>query len=345
MTIERTGKKYEQARERILEMARGLDTWQALPSERDLAEQLGVSRVTIRRAIDDLVTTDTLKRIQYGGIFVNHTQPRTEQCPCLCVIYSREAAQDPYHWAVIHQLEIEVVAQSGRFLIASTSDENELPANVAEADGLILMHPIPEEQLPPHVPVVCLQQHPSYYVTDAVYLTVDDFQGGVEAARHLLQAGHRRFAYIGNFADRKFYWVQERFRGASSALEGAELEAPLRINTDGGQITPELVAPLLEQEVTAVICSHDGAALATIDCLHKLGCHIPEEISVIGFDDLAVSATAMPPLTTMKLPIEEMSVTAVNELLYRIQHPGTITGKRIILPMALVERLSCRTMG
>jgi DNA-binding LacI/PurR family transcriptional regulator len=97
---------------------------------------------------------------------------------------------------------------------------------------------------------------------------------------------------------------------------------------------------LLRHEPDAVVVASDSMALGVLRALRKAGKHVPEEVAVVGFDDLPQAATADPPLTTVRQPIQRAGVLAV-EMLIDILENGIVPARRIILPTELVIRASC----
>jgi len=165
------------------------------------------------------------------------------------------------------------------------------------------------------VPIVLVNdQHPGAFVHSVMI----DNRGGTRAAvAHLIGLGHRRIAYIG---DRLGYQSDtERHAGYTDALEAASISVlpALTAHGDGKpQGAIEAMNALLElsEPPTAVCCYNDMSALGAMRAIRLRGLQVPEDISVVGFDDLFLSSYTQPPLTTVRQPMRRMGQLAMESL-------------------------------
>jgi DNA-binding LacI/PurR family transcriptional regulator len=170
----------------------------------------------------------------------------------------------------------------------------------------------------------------------------DNFRGGYEATRHLLALGRRRLAFLGDASDR-YPEFQERHRGHLAALDSIGLRA-----LEGGQVDAisteqagyEAVLELLRRgvEFDGVVAASDLIAIGAMRALQERRLRVPEQVSVVGFDDIAAASLANPPLTTVMQDTRRAGEVLVDTLLRLIteQHAeGTV------LPTKLVVRRSC----
>jgi DNA-binding LacI/PurR family transcriptional regulator len=165
---------------------------------------------------------------------------------------------------------------------------------------------------------------------------VEDRRGATLATRHLLDLGHRRIGILaidetgpgtrGGWADVErlrsieHRFVRERVEGYSEALreKGIALEAlPVMELPNEREEAARRASDLLvsRPETTAILAMSDVLALGAIDAARSRGLRVPEDLSVVGFDDVPLAARACPPLTTVRQPIEQMGASAVNTLL------------------------------
>jgi len=171
-----------------------------------------------------------------------------------------------------------------------------------------------------------------------------NWQGAYEATRYLCQLGHTRIAFVkGTISIRS---AVDRLRGFKAAL--ADCNIPLReellIEGDFQQRTGYEATKALLQSVTppptAIFASNDLSALGAMEAARECGFRIPDDISIIGFDDIPHASLVYPRLTTVRQPLEEMGQVAVKMLLERIKdrsHPP----QRVTLATQLVIRDSC----
>lgn len=178
---------------------------------------------------------------------------------------------------------------------------------------------------------------------DVPDIAVDEHLAGYTATRHLLDLGHRRIGFVSGPARS----VPSRLKraGWATALdeEGVaadpELVAHAPFGADGGR---EAMAALLDtSRPTAVLCSSDVMALAAIGEVRRRGLSTPEDVSVVGFDDIPMASYCQPGLTTLAQPIEEMANAAVDELVRRLDpdQPGRTAGNysRMFRPHLVVR--------
>jgi LacI family transcriptional regulator len=167
--------------------------------------------------------------------------------------------------------------------------------------------------------------------------------GALQATRYLLALGHHRIGFI--TGDRRLSASGERIDGYCQALRDAHvaIDPALIVEGDyiqrgGYQAAMELLA--LPEPPTAIFASNDEEALGAMDAVQELGLRIPEDISVVGFDDVPAAARARPPLTTVHQPLTRMGRAAV-EMLLDLLDGRPLSNKLVLLPTPLVVRESC----
>lgn len=191
-----------------------------------------------------------------------------------------------------------------------------------------------------HVPVVVIDQRGTLAKFPTV--SVDSYGGACMAVEHLARLGHTRIAFVSG--DETIEGVRERHRGYSDTL--ARLGLPF---------DPELLAPgdlsqkkafeatirllALPSPPTAVFAANDLSAFGVIAAVREAGLRVPDDVSVIGFDDIPMAAQVHPPLTTIRQPFQQMARSAVNTLLSRIDGNDSASA-RTTLPAELVTRNS-----
>jgi len=166
-----------------------------------------------------------------------------------------------------------------------------------------------------NIPVVFLNNHnPGNF---AYSVSIDDGNGAREATNHLLDLGHTRIGYIGDeFGLRSNENRLSGFRGALRS-RGVKEHAEAMESGDGSCAEGAAAMERILKRTplpTAVFCYNDQTALGAMSALHARGIRIPEEISVVGFDDLPAASYASPPLTTVRQPMEQMGRRAMEIL-------------------------------
>ncbi|MGW4637088.1 substrate-binding domain-containing protein [Sphaerisporangium sp. NPDC004334] len=174
---------------------------------------------------------------------------------------------------------------------------------------------------------VVLFDHPPRQA-DLCAVTVDHHTGGLLAGEHLLGLGHRRIAFLGS-SPIMVRAVRERREGVREAMQNAGLD-PERNLIDLNVHPPNLVEAAdaamnmllaMRDPATAIVCMNDMAALGVLQGLDRQGVRVPDEISVVGYDDIAFASRLTPALTTIRQPSYLLGCTAA-ELLLEEAEPG-----------------------
>jgi len=162
----------------------------------------------------------------------------------------------------------------------------------------------------------------------------DDVAGMRLAAAHLLAMGHRRIGSISGMVPDP---IDERRRTFLAAVEGQaevvwDVRTPFSID-----ISDAVVTALARREATAVMCGNDLIAIGVLKAARRLGIRVPEELSVVGFDDIPWASIVTPALTTVHQPLREMGELATTLLLDRIAEPDR-AARHFKVDVRLVER-------
>jgi DNA-binding LacI/PurR family transcriptional regulator len=225
-------------------------------------------------------------------------------------------------------------------------------ANIVESkpDGLIVISELPEGALDQlaniAIPVVLID---GKAFVDGIFDSVraNNYLGGRLAARHLLDNGHVRFAYLGDAEQSVSF--RERLNGFRDQIQKANPNAPFVGVTASAKdcsdteylYCPEELDRLLEtmKPPFAIMCANDPIAALLYERLAKSALRIPEDVSVVGFDNVLQSSTYRPPLTSINVHKKEIGQIAVDLILERIKHPDR-TKQSVMVNVELIERKS-----
>ena len=210
-------------------------------------------------------------------------------------------------------------------------------------DGLIISSttsddPLIEAICRSHMPFVIVGRYPCQ--DELNYVDSDNLNGAYQAVEHLLGLGHRRIATISgpqNTAvglDRYQGYVQTLHQHGMPVLPELVVESNF---TDQGGYTA--MQQLLPQHPDAVFVASDWMALGAMRALREVGVRVPEDIALVGFDDIPLASQTMPPLTTIRQQILQMGALASQVLLDLLDNPGSLPVQKI-LPTELVVRAS-----
>ena len=209
-------------------------------------------------------------------------------------------------------------------------------------DGAILVTPtVVEAKQGVHVVAIDPHTGPAGMPT----VDSDNFAGALLATNYLLGLGHRRIGFIGGRPDLESARLREA--GFRKAMTDAGVTVDDTLMRVGGYRIETALGPAREvlgraDRPTAVFASNDLSAIATVRAARGLGLVVPDDLSVIGFDNVPESALASPPLTTIKQPLQQMGAEALTLLVDLIA--GVERDTHVRLPTELVVRASCRPL-
>ena len=172
----------------------------------------------------------------------------------------------------------------------------------------------------------------------------DDFHGAELAVNHLAQLGHRKIAMI--MANKPSDNLKRRFFGYKQALKanGIAFDEKLVISTEMSKIGGLNAADkLVRTDATAVLTVNDEVAIGLYHGLNLLGKSIPDDYSVVGYDNIDLDEYLAPPLTSISQPVHELGATVFEKLIGRIRNPD-LPQTEVVLPVKLVRRNSTRRL-
>lgn len=325
-------------------------------SIKDIARIAGVSFSTVSRALNDSprVNAGTRERIQRTAADMGYLPSAvarslvTQRTQALGVVFT--SVTDPLSAQILHTLE-EAARDRGYSLIVSSSGgdpqrESRAIRRLRErrVDGIIVVcgssgpDPFGGELGAGLAGVTINSAHRGPASHD---VQVDHLDGGRQATQHLLELGHRRIGYISGAQEARD--STERRQGYERALEAWGLApdpdlvvAGNRRPLGGAEAVAQLLA--LPGPPTALFCYNDATALGAIRGIRAAGWHVPQDISVVGFDDIDLAPYVEPPLTTVAQPIERLCLAALDTVLGQIA--GRPAGEACVLPGQLIIRES-----
>jgi DNA-binding LacI/PurR family transcriptional regulator len=311
-----------------------------IPAERVLSERLGVSRVTLRRAMARLVAEGLLQQRQGTGTYL---QPETSAgLPPLQLLRSPDIKpEDPFYLTFLTALTTYASSHGLRLTLmdAGTPD---MPVELDRDEPVVVIGPIGEALaqtlLKTHARIVSI--HGGGRLAQEAEVRFDDRNIGRTALELLVHRGFRQLALLAG--PERYDSAADRRRGFLEAA--AQHRIPVRVleekmNWGGGVRLAETL--LLDREAgtfpDAVFAANDWMALGLMQRMRDAGVSIPGRLSVIGCDNIPLSEEYSPALATFDLGMERV-VAEMVELLQRSPQP--VHGCRILLPAVFVERES-----
>lgn len=207
------------------------------------------------------------------------------------------------------------------------------PLRDRRTDGVLIVAPLSESDMVPGVaalkiPLVVLSANCEQY--GIPYVDVDNRHGGRVAAEFLLSLGHRRIAHIhGGDQHDSAPMRREGFAGALCEA-GVPLPPEFVISADySGEMVAEAIQTLMalppNQRPTAVFLGNDMMAMRALEITRGLGIRVPDDLSILGFDDIPLASAMTPPLSTIRQPLAEIGKQATRLLIQQIERGGSLT--------------------
>jgi LacI family transcriptional regulator len=316
---------------------------------RDVAARAGVSVATVSRVFNRKgpIREETVRRVMEVAAdlqYVPHAGARslsTRSTRTIGVVLPDLHGE--FFSEVIRGIDLAAREHGFHLLLSgSHSDRNEMRAVVQAVrgmvDGLIVMSPDLDPQalcadLPAGVPAVLLNARSDGLPS----ITVDNAAGARDVVRHLVALDHRCIAFLSGPA--KNADAEQRRRGFRAGLrlrdvEGIELAGDFTEDS-GYEAAKKVLA--MQRRPTAVFAANDSMAIGALSAFRDAGLRIPEDVALVGFDDIPIARFLDPPLTTVKVPIAELGRRGLNMLIRGQQE--TVSPAR--LETSLVVRRSC----
>lgn len=325
------------------------------PTLEDVARRAGVSYQTVSRVINNLpnVAPHTLEKVQKAIQELNYRPNRAARS----LVTGRSQAIhvltcDKYNFRVTPFME-ETAYQAGYQLrlnaLHETHSVTELRNKLAEilagqVDGVVIVMPWQQVsysellQMAGGVPLVIVGSSMGEATNSVV---IDQRLGTRLAIEHLLELGHRRVAEIcGTVA--MYEDAQIRHQTFLDVLREHDIEpGPCEqgnFNMDRGyEVMQKLLAKRATTPFTAVFCANDETALGAIHAIYDAGLRVPQDISVVGFDDIDFARHCTPPLTTVQQDNRALGSCAIQRLLTLIEHPNATPQQQVITPSLIIR--------
>lgn len=329
------------------------------PTIEDVASLADVSRQTVSRVVNDsgYVADETRSRVEaaiddldYKPNAVARSMATGHTCTLGCVSPS---LIDYTFASIIDSAQAEARRQGYFVLAASAPTANDVAPLLEEmlhrrVDGLIVLNPRADSRyhhllplIEHHMPIVYVSDTPCHEPVSSV--RCDDRDGGYQATNYLLDLGHRAIATILGPENEKC--SADRLEGYRQALTEADVpfDPTLTIRGDWSATSGHEASQRLLQiapHFSAVFAQNDRMAVGAIHALREASYRVPEDVSMVGFDDMPLASHFDPPLTTLRQPMEETGCRAAQLLISTIEDPGR-PPEHIQSQARLVERASC----
>jgi len=329
-------------------------------SIKDIARAAGVSHSTVSRALRNsaLIRPATRERIQEIAREMGYSPDTiarslvTGRTRTVGIVVT--TITDPFVAELVHGIENHALPSGYSTILASSGGEPErevaavemLRAKRVEAVivtssrvGALYLERLEAQE----VPVVLINDHTSQAAPTTCSVTVDNRGGGRLATEHLVGLGHWRIAYVA--AAPGHYDGVERQTGYRQALDAASIPQDPGLvlagdgRADGGERAFAALQTLAEP-ATAVFCYNDMTAIGLLRAARRAGVRVPDDLAVVGFDDIAFASYVVPALTTIAQPTTSMGECAMDMALALAGGGEACPRRHVVMPGRLIVRES-----
>jgi len=336
---------------------------------KDVAKYAGVNPSTVTRVIHDhpKISEETKRKVREAMEELNYhpnliarslVNQTTQTIGIIMPSAAEKALQNPFFSEVLRGISAMAHDKKYSLYLSTGETEEEILDGVKDmingkrVDGIVLLYSRQNDQVTNYLvekkfPFVVIGKT-SLKSQNACHVDNDNELAALEVTEYLIQLGHQEIAFVGGSIE--LFVTLDRLNGYKKALTQANI--PIRneyiVHTDfvreGGK---EAVQKLFAKPKvpTALVVTDDLMAYGVLSALNDLGINVPNDVSVISFNNLMLSEFAQPPLTSVDINIKELGEKAVDCLVERLnknKEQKVNSGKSIIVPFKVVHRSSCQ---
>ena len=335
---------------------------------KDVAKRAGVSPSTVSRVCNNnpSISKETRERVQQAIAELGYELPAAPETPVMQTIKSigivlppsdREAYENTFYLKAIRGISEVCNQRQVASTVVTGKDYDEMLQSIQtlhrsnSVDGFIMLYSrkndIVIDYLCEHGILYVIVGKPNELANQTICIDNDNLLAGREAADYLYALGHRRIGYIGSKSD--FMYASDRRSGYQLSLLLHEL--PVRadycvemegVHSEGSAALKALLSQ--EDRPTAFVVSDDMLALALERVCVQMRLSIPEDVSIIAFNNSLYAQLASPQLTAVDINSYQLGHEAANQIINHAENPNLMTTK-IVVPHRIVERDSCKKMN
>lgn len=321
-----------------------------LPSENEFMDNLGLSRMTIRSALSQLSNENYVHKIHGKGTFVCYNTANAA-AGNIDVLLDVTYAYFSSHY--IKSISEVLTKHNYQFVIHDTQDDqahicltlerilqNDPAGIILQPSHLVepqlprlkeLLHQIQQRGIP------CVTIDRALEGIPVLSVPFDDYTGGRIAAEYLTSLGHEKCAMVccSNFVEN-----EPRFNGFNSVLQEYGLPPLISVEKDK-ELAENLVRLVKEENVTAIFNYNDEVALKTFRFLSSAGIRIPQDVSIVGYDDTVFTKATDPQMTSVVHPKELLGHITAEKLISLIEHRYYKVDKDALFPRLSIRESCC----
>lgn len=324
---------------------------------KDIAKEAGVSVMTVSRVINKRYTEvseenitkiqEIIKKLGYvPNSSARSLSSKSSKIISIIIQGNDNPLESPYNATMLGHIIQHVQERGYNAMVHFIDEYSEVTQHLQswKAEGAIFLGTFDEDiqqiQADNKIPLIFTDSYSS--IRQVMNIGIDDYKGGVLAAQHFIDNGHRHFAFVSPYVSAS-QLIQQRLKGFKDTIEKANLTLP----------TEHILEPIniedtvnticsFKQPVSAIFAATDNCAIELIDALKQKGYQIPSDYSIIGFDNLPISQYITPKLTTISQDINQKAQYALDVLFQHLNNSSLPT-QNLVLDVELIKRESvCR---
>ncbi|UNK18300.1 GntR family transcriptional regulator [Paenibacillus sp. N3/727] len=336
-----------------------------LPTEAEISKEYNVSRITSKRALTELENANLIYRVQGKGSFVNSVLPANRSLDkaskeiLLILPFTHNPGLGDYEKGINEYLagtEYTLNIQSNTIV----GQGKLLQAALQSSNSGIIFYPVSSITDLGILYQCHLSRFPFITMDKGVegipFLSVvsDNFDGAYQATKHLIENNHKKIAFISSLKVEYSSSIRERYLGYLKALFDYDLidhsvndvtERYLKHDDDNGrEYYIRFIQTILEQGITGIVTENDIIAIEIIQIAKELGLSVPDDFSIVGFDNIHLASFVEPKLTTISQDFGTMGYLAAQSLIQLIEKPHEQSMETVVVPVKLIERQTVRRL-
>lgn len=325
---------------------------------KDVAKKAGVATSTVSRVINNhpSISDETKRKVRKvmeelgytPNLAARNLGKKTASAigVVLPPLNTKERLGNPFYLETIETINEEARTFNMSVAVASARDFDTLLANVErmhrqkQVDGFILTYsdkydPIITYLVEQNIPFTLIGQ-PYTQEEKIIYVDNDNQLLGKQATEHLIEKGHDRILFVTNTTHENLYF--ERYFGYQKALMMANLPLFPAVSFEETQDYPDFANVLEETKATALVVIDDLFAVRIIQLADLLGYKVPDQLSVISFNNSIFTTLTHPYLTSIDVDVASLGTLATQRLMAQLTHQETQNSLRVVVPHKLIQR-------
>lgn len=331
-----------------------------LPTEAEISKEYNVSRITSKRALTELENAKLIYRIQGKGSFVSedkHIANLTSKEILLILPFAHNPGLGDYEKGINEYLattDYMLNIQSNTIV----GQRKLLESALQSANSGLIFYPVSSISDLGILYQYHLAKYPLVTMDKSIegipFLSVvsDNFGGGYQACQHLIENNHKKIAFISSLKVENSSSIRERYFGYLKALYDYSLidysvsdltDRYLTHNNDR-EYYIQFVQSVMTQGITGIVAENDLIAIEIIQVAKELSLSVPDDFSIVGFDNIDLANFVEPKLTTISQDFEQMGYEAARNLITLIENPHDHPRENMVVPVQLIERQTVKKL-